>query len=92
MSQKMKRTLQAILNSMENPAFIQEDDVIIFINDPFVDQGFTQENYELLAKERGLRIKTKILDEGLALYELLDNDIYLLQLSQIKLNKAMALL
>lgn len=92
MSQKMKRTLQAILDSMENPAFIQENDVIIFVNDPFVNQGYTRENFEFLANERNLKIKTKILDDGLILSEFLDNDVYLLQLSQKKLNRAMALL
>lgn len=92
MSQKMKRTLQAILDCIENPAFIQDNNVNIFTNDAFSNQGFTLENYESIARDRNLRIKTKVLDDGLVLCELLDNDIYLLQLSQKNLNRAMALL
>lgn len=92
MSQKMKRTLQAILDSIDNPAFIKNNDKILMSNRLFNICGFTEQNFNQMMIDEDLKLKEKKLEDDLVLCELMDCDLYLLQISRTNITKAMALL
>ena len=53
MSQEMKSTLQSILNSIEKPAFLKHHNKIELVNELFLSQGYTTQNYLDKSKEAG---------------------------------------
>jgi hypothetical protein len=92
MSKEMKATLQSILNSINNPAFLKHNDEIILVNDLFKSRGFNETNYQEKIKDLNLMIEEKNINNNMIICELLNNDIYLLKQSKQKLANAMALL
>jgi hypothetical protein len=92
MTSETKKALQLVLNSNDKPAFITVDDKIVLTNETFKNQGYTVVNYEDRAEDLHCRIIEKNLDNDFTLCEIVNCELYLLQQSQIKLHKAMALL
>lgn len=92
MSQEMKSTLQSILNSIEKPAFLRHHNKIELVNELFLSQGYTTQNYLDKSKEAGCYIEEKDINNDMKICEIKNCDLQLLKQSQQKLTKAMALL
>ena len=91
MSLEMKLTLQSIINSMHNPAFIKKDNKIQLVNDAFERKGYSQNTYDKQAVENGCNIIEKPLHNNMKLCEIVDNELNVLEISRQKLTQAMRL-
>mgnify|MGYP003346928348 CR=1 FL=1 len=92
MSQEMRSTLQSILNSISNPAYIEQNGIIILHNDQFSQLDLDHEDILTEAQKQSLYIKEKNIHNNMKICELVENDLIKLEISKQKLTKAMALL
>jgi hypothetical protein len=90
MSSEMKKMLQSIIDSIENPAFIEDSGKIIFTNKEFEIKGFNK-NFRC-EKICEYELKEKDIYNNLKICEIVDADIQKLNESKQKLLQAMALL
>ena len=88
MTLEIKKTLQKIIDSLTNPAYVEENNKIIITNSLFLNNKINKKDF----KKNELKIKSTKLNENIKLCEILEGDVYKLQHAQEKLIQAMALL
>ena len=88
MSSDLIETLQSVLNSINNPAYIKKDNAIIAHNDLF-ETKYLSPKY---LQNYNLTVKQSCLNDNMQLNEIISNDVYRLAESNKKLVQAMGLL
>ena len=92
MTHELKITLQSILDSIANPAFIKQNGTILLTNEVFNQKILNLKNLEKQVKDCECFIDEKDINNNMKLCEVVDNDIKLLQMSKQNLATAIALL
>lgn len=86
MSQEILITLQTMLNSLNNPAYLIQNNEIILINESYKKITKNEKQFKKYAKE------VKVISEDIQLIEIVPNDIKTLKDCTQAITKAMALL
>jgi hypothetical protein len=88
----MLKTLQSIINLLENPAYLQDKNGIVIVNDLFTASGFSEKNYEKQITSQKCKVNKRKINGELTLVEIVPNDIFNLKECTKKLTKAITLL
>lgn len=91
-SQEMIRTLQSVINLLDNPAYLKNEQGVLLVNDLFQSHGFCADNCEDQIAHQNFKINSKKINNNLTLCEIIPDEIQILKESTKKLAQAMTLL
>jgi hypothetical protein len=83
--------LQSLLDSIQHPAYIEQDNKIILLNNLFKESEFFNIDKDTIEKQ-GYKISEKNIYNKMKIIEIKNNDIEALNICKKKINEAMALL
>lgn len=92
MSQEMRTVLQSILNSISNPAYIEQNGRILLMNKTFNDLKLDKNNIEDEIEKHLYLLKEQNINNNMKICELINDDLAQLERSKQNLTRAMALL
>jgi hypothetical protein len=91
MNRQIKAMLQSLLDSIQHPAYIEQDNKIILLNNLFKESEFFNIDKDTIEKQ-GYKISEKNIYNKMKIIEIKNNDIEALNICKKKINEAMALL